>query len=323
VHFGAGTDAEVGIEQQADAAIDGFRVVEAEDGATGLRLARDLRPDVITLDILMPGLDGWDVLAALKADTLLAAIPVVVVTIVDDRNAGFALGAVDVLQKPVERGHLLEALRRAVRERGADAALVASDDDDAGRTALLADIRSGHNIVSTVFIEHLAMFRADGPDEMKYVGEVEFANGIAAMAASGLYGPTRVAAGIVGYADLAAGASDGLHGVPAGPGDGARLATFWQLAAAVFEAQAGGLLGSDLYTKRIASRLLAQLRMSSRGRGEISDRLAQDLLFFCGHARPPRAEHPAPRLAAVRRVWRASRPFSPRPRPHPSACSRG
>ncbi|MEX2616055.1 MAG: amidohydrolase family protein [Alphaproteobacteria bacterium] len=69
-----------------------------------------------------------------------------------------------------------------------------------------SDLDSGHNIVSTVFIEHLSMFRADGPDEMKYVGEVEFANGIAAMAASGLYGKTRVAAGIVGYADLSAGA---------------------------------------------------------------------------------------------------------------------
>ncbi len=69
------------------------------------------------------------------------------------------------------------------------------------------DLQSGHNIVSTVFIEHLAMFRADGPDEMKYVGEVEFANGIAAMAASGLYGPAKVAAGIVGFADLSAGAS--------------------------------------------------------------------------------------------------------------------
>lgn len=70
---------------------------------------------------------------------------------------------------------------------------------------ILADTGSGHNIVSTVFIEHLAMFRADGPAELKYVGEVEFANGIAAQAASGLYGPTRVAAGIVGYADLLAG----------------------------------------------------------------------------------------------------------------------
>jgi predicted TIM-barrel fold metal-dependent hydrolase len=67
------------------------------------------------------------------------------------------------------------------------------------------DLQSGHNIVSTVFIEHLAMYRADGPDEMKYVGEVEFANGVAAMAASGLYGKTRIAAGIVGYADLATG----------------------------------------------------------------------------------------------------------------------
>ncbi|MFV0298867.1 MAG: amidohydrolase family protein [Hyphomicrobiaceae bacterium] len=74
---------------------------------------------------------------------------------------------------------------------------------------ILRDTTSGHNIVSTVFIEHLAMFRADGPDEMKYVGEVEFANGIAAMAASGLYGSTRVAAGIVGYADLNAGARVG------------------------------------------------------------------------------------------------------------------
>lgn len=70
---------------------------------------------------------------------------------------------------------------------------------------IVADVSSGHNIVSTVFIEHLSMFRADGPDEMKYVGEVEFANGIAAMAASGLYGKTKVSAGIVGFADLTTG----------------------------------------------------------------------------------------------------------------------
>ena len=70
---------------------------------------------------------------------------------------------------------------------------------------ITADLASGHNIVSTVFIEHLAMFRRDGPEAMKYVGEVEFANGIAAMAASGLYGPTKVAAGIIGYADLSSG----------------------------------------------------------------------------------------------------------------------
>jgi CheY-like chemotaxis protein len=121
---------------------DGFRILEAEDGATGLRLAREHRPDVITLDILMPGLGGWDVLRALKADAALATIPVVVVTIVDDRNAGFALGATEYLRKPIERGQLLDALRRAVREQGADAALLASDDDPPARNALLADVRS-------------------------------------------------------------------------------------------------------------------------------------------------------------------------------------
>jgi chemosensory pili system protein ChpA (sensor histidine kinase/response regulator) len=90
---------------------------------------------------------------------------------------------------------------------------------------------------------------------------------------------------------------------------GGQLATFWQLAAAVLEAQATGLLGIDVYTKRIASRLLAQLRMSVRGQRELSDRLAQDLLFFCSHAKAPDAQHRAPRLEAVRRTWRlADRP---------------
>jgi len=65
-----------------------------------------------------------------------------------------------------------------------------------------ADMQSGHNIVSSVFVECAAMYRADGPEELKPVGEVEFVNGIAAMAASGLYGETRVAAGIIGHADL-------------------------------------------------------------------------------------------------------------------------
>jgi L-fuconolactonase len=70
---------------------------------------------------------------------------------------------------------------------------------------LLADTNSGHNIVATVYLEWLSMYRAGGPAEMKPVGEVEFANGVAAMAASGTYGKTKVCDGIVGYADLALG----------------------------------------------------------------------------------------------------------------------
>src|SRR6266852_5526158 len=72
---------------------------------------------------------------------------------------------------------------------------------------LLADTGSGHNITATVYLEWLSMYRAAGPSEMRPVGEVEFANGVAAMAASGTYGGTKVCAGIVGYADLMLGAS--------------------------------------------------------------------------------------------------------------------
>jgi predicted TIM-barrel fold metal-dependent hydrolase len=67
---------------------------------------------------------------------------------------------------------------------------------------LLADIGSGHDVRATVFIECGAMYRADGPEALRPVGEVEFANGVAAMSASGCYGPARVCAGIVGHADL-------------------------------------------------------------------------------------------------------------------------
>jgi predicted TIM-barrel fold metal-dependent hydrolase len=71
---------------------------------------------------------------------------------------------------------------------------------------LLADIDSGHNVVATVYLEWLSMYRADGPVEMRPVGEIEFANGVAAMSASGGYGKPRICAGIVGHADLMLGA---------------------------------------------------------------------------------------------------------------------
>ena len=71
---------------------------------------------------------------------------------------------------------------------------------------LLEDTNTGHNIVETVYLEWLSMYRQDGPEEMRPVGEIEFANGVAAMAASGLYGRTLVCAGIVGHADLMLGA---------------------------------------------------------------------------------------------------------------------
>ena len=91
---------------------EGFRVEEAADGEAALARARSLRPDVITLDVLMPGMDGWAVLAALKADAELAGIPVVMLSVLDERHMGFALGASDYLTKPVDRDLLVAALKR-------------------------------------------------------------------------------------------------------------------------------------------------------------------------------------------------------------------
>src|SRR5207245_2723570 len=82
---------------------EGFRVVTAAHGSEGLRLAKELHPQAITLDVVMPNMDGWAVLSALKADATLASIPVIMLTIMDEKNLGFALGAADYLTKPVDR----------------------------------------------------------------------------------------------------------------------------------------------------------------------------------------------------------------------------
>ena len=82
---------------------EGFRVIAADSGEEALRLARPQRPDAISLDVLMPGMDGWTVLRALKADPITASIPVVMVSMLDDRDIGYALGAADYLTKPFDR----------------------------------------------------------------------------------------------------------------------------------------------------------------------------------------------------------------------------
>ncbi len=113
---------------------EGFRVREAAGGEAGLALARAERPDVITLDVLMPGLDGWGVLAALKSDPALASIPVVMLSIMDERNLGFALGAAEYLTKPIERAQLSAVLARYRRAPGSGVLVV---EDDAATRAVL------------------------------------------------------------------------------------------------------------------------------------------------------------------------------------------
>ncbi len=135
-----------------------FQVAQAAGGEEGLRLARTLRPDAITLDVMMPGLDGWAVLAALKADPATADIPVVMLTIVDDRSHGYALGAAEYLTKPVERERLLEVLARYRRD-----GLVLLVEDDAALRELVRRVleREGYAVVDA----------EDGRDALERVRE--------------------------------------------------------------------------------------------------------------------------------------------------------
>ena len=106
----------------------GFAIVTASGGKEGLRRIQELRPAAVTLDIMMPDLDGWTVLAAMKGDPALASIPVVLMSMVDQKNRGYALGAADYLVKPVDRTKLVETLTSICGSAAGRALLV--DDDD-------------------------------------------------------------------------------------------------------------------------------------------------------------------------------------------------
>ncbi|MFL6797579.1 MAG: response regulator [Xanthobacteraceae bacterium] len=108
----------------------GYSVVTAEGGLQGLKLARDLRPVCITLDVMMPDLDGWSVLAALRQDQELADIPVIMVTILDKQRRAAALGADGYLNKPIERERLYRMLARYRRPAARTRVLMVDDDAD-------------------------------------------------------------------------------------------------------------------------------------------------------------------------------------------------
>ena len=114
---------------------EGFQVYGALSGTEGLRLARELQPDVITLDVMMPQMDGWTVLSQLKSDGQLADIPVVMLTMVDNKNIGYALGATDYLTKPIDRTRLTSILRKHQCDRP-DCSILVIDDDPTNRTLL-------------------------------------------------------------------------------------------------------------------------------------------------------------------------------------------
>jgi signal transduction histidine kinase/DNA-binding response OmpR family regulator/HAMP domain-containing protein len=141
----------------------GFAVVTAANGVEGLARAREVRPAAITLDVMMPDLDGWTVLAALKGDPALADIPVILVTIVDERQRGYALGAVEYMVKPIDRERLAAVLRQLAD--GTGHLLLVEDDQDIRAMMRLALEGEGWKVVEAehgrAALEWLAQVRPD------------------------------------------------------------------------------------------------------------------------------------------------------------------
>jgi signal transduction histidine kinase/DNA-binding response OmpR family regulator len=106
---------------------DGYSVAVAMSAEEGLRLARELMPDAITLDVMMPGTDGWTLLRNLKSDSGLMNIPVIMLTMVDDKGMGYTLGAAEYLTKPVDRSSLLQILGRFTQHASVGPVLVVDD----------------------------------------------------------------------------------------------------------------------------------------------------------------------------------------------------
>src|SRR5438132_4998124 len=107
---------------------EGYRVIEATDGESALALAREWHPDVVTLDVLMPRMDGWAVLTTFKSDPELAEIPIIIVTVLEDRGIAVSLGAAEFLTKPVDRARLAATLRQYVY--GSGVVLVVDDEPE-------------------------------------------------------------------------------------------------------------------------------------------------------------------------------------------------
>jgi PAS domain S-box-containing protein len=110
-------------------ASDGFHVEEATDGTSGLAMAAASRPDAITLDVLMPGMDGWEVLRRIRADASLADVPVIMLSVLHEQQLALALGATEYVTKPIDRSQLRRLLARHQPGSAGGVVLIVEDDE--------------------------------------------------------------------------------------------------------------------------------------------------------------------------------------------------
>src|SRR5258708_1998539 len=129
----------------------GYLSIRARHGEEAIRMARESRPCAVTLDLVLPGLDGWEVLKRLKNDELTREIPVVIISMVKNRELGVALGADDYFVKPVDRDRLLDRIRRLTSGRPSRARLLLIDDDAAVHALLEEELASLGYTIETAF----------------------------------------------------------------------------------------------------------------------------------------------------------------------------
>ena len=124
----------------------GYAVKHAFDGEEAVAIAREIHPSAITLDIMLPKKDGWSVLADLKSHPATKAIPVIIVSITDDRQLGFSLGAADFLLKPVNKEQLAEVLDRAVAAAAKRIRTILVVDDEPATVEFVGDVLHAHGV---------------------------------------------------------------------------------------------------------------------------------------------------------------------------------
>jgi PAS domain S-box-containing protein len=144
---------------------EGFTPILASSGSEGLALARARRPQVITLDVIMPGMDGWAVLDELQSDPALAHIPVIMLTFLGDHQRGYALGASAFVQKPIDATRLVEAVRTAA-PGGRGGRVLIVDDDDATRRVMSRHLQQHDWTVTTASdgVQALECVATERPD---------------------------------------------------------------------------------------------------------------------------------------------------------------
>jgi PAS domain S-box-containing protein len=167
-----------------------YRIAMAESGAEALQKAHELHPDAITLDVMMPGGIGFETLEALKQDPETTNIPIVIVSVVDERQVGFALGAADYLIKPIRKSVVQETIRKYVQPQSDEEESILLVDDDPGTLELLEEtlrsagyetesVRSGtralevlsSKLVSAVLLD-LLMPGMDGFEVIRHIRQV-------------------------------------------------------------------------------------------------------------------------------------------------------